>query len=81
MPSSSLPINETAKTGLITKATKREDPNVTIKVMGRFLINFPTTPGQNKRGKKGASVVKVPANTGKNTSPAAYLAAFTIPSS
>jgi len=34
-------------------------------------------PGQNNKGTNGASVVSVPANTGTNTSPAAYLAAST----
>ena len=31
-------------------------------------------PGQNNKGKKGANVVMVPANTGTNTSPAAIFA-------
>ena len=31
-------------------------------------------PGQNNKGKNGASVVNVPANTGINTSPAAIMA-------
>ena len=37
-------------------------------------MNLPIIPGQNNNGKKGASVVMVPANTGINTSPAAILA-------
>ena len=37
---------------------------------------FPISPGQNKRGKNGASVVSVPASTGINISPAAALAAI-----
>ena len=41
-------------------------------------MNFPIVPCQNANGKNGASVVKVPDKTGKNTSPAASLAAFMI---
>ncbi|MCY1521779.1 hypothetical protein D9M68_566060 [compost metagenome] len=47
-------------------------------VTGRKNINLPIIPGQNKSGAKGASVVNVPENTGRKTSPAAILAAFTI---
>ena len=49
-----------------------------IKVTGKKYMNFPTTPCQNANGKKGARVVKVPENTGRKTSPAAFLAALTI---
>ena len=35
-------------------------------------------PGQNAKGINGAKVVIVPLNTGKNTSPAAFLAAVLI---
>ena len=41
-------------------------------------MNFPTIPGQNARGKKGARVVSVPERMGRKTSPAACLAAVTI---
>ena len=41
-------------------------------------MNFPMMPGQNSKGIKGANVVSVPAKTGTNTSPAAYLAASTL---
>ena len=37
-------------------------------------MNLPIIPGQKSSGKKGANVVKVPANTGMKTSPAAILA-------
>ena len=57
-------------------ATKREAPSVIMRVIGRFFMNLPITPGQNNNGKKGANVVSVPANTGRNTSPAANLAAW-----
>ena len=39
-------------------------------------MNLPIIPGQNKRGKNGASVVNVPARTGTKISPAAIFAAF-----
>ena len=37
-------------------------------------MNLPMIPGQNSKGKNGARVVSVPANTGINTSPAAIFA-------
>ena len=37
-------------------------------------MKLPTTPGQNARGKNGASVVRVPERIGTNTSPAANFA-------
>ena len=46
-----------------------------IKVTGRKNMNFPMIPGQKAKGTKGANVVMVPENTGRNTSPAALLAA------
>src|SRR5690349_18105784 len=59
-------------------ATINEADKVTINVTGKKYINSPIIPGQNNKGKKGANVVKVPDNTGKNTSPVATLAACTI---
>ncbi|MNZ61399.1 hypothetical protein D3C78_794950 [compost metagenome] len=41
-------------------------------------MNFPITPCQKANGINGASVVNVPDNTGKNTSPVAILAACLI---
>src|SRR6185312_10008194 len=49
-----------------------------ISVMGRKNIKWPITLFQNASGINGASVVIVPENTGKNTSPAAILAALAI---
>ena len=46
-----------------------------IKVTGRKCMKLPIMPFQNNKGTKGARVVKVPANTGRKTSPAAILAA------
>jgi hypothetical protein len=46
--------------------------------MGNPNIKLPMSPGQNASGIKGAKEVSVPLNTGKNTSPAAILAAFLI---
>ena len=41
-------------------------------------MNLPMMPGQNNSGTNGASVVNVPENTGKKTSPVACFAAFLI---
>ena len=43
-------------------------------MVGRYTMNLPIMPGQKSKGKKGASVVSVPASTGINTSPAAIRA-------
>ena len=40
-------------------------------------MNLPIRPGQNNKGKNGASVVSVPASTGIKISPAATFAAMT----
>ena len=45
-------------------------------MVGRYTINLPMIPGQNRSGKNGASVVTVPASTGIKTSPAAIFAAL-----
>ena len=55
-------------------ATISEAKRVIMRVIGINTINFPTTPGQNARGKNGASVVSVPERIGTNTSPAANFA-------
>jgi hypothetical protein len=49
-----------------------------MRVIGRKNINSPIIPSQKASGIKGANVVKVPAKTGKNTSPVADLAALII---
>ena len=59
----------------MTRATKRELERVTIRVMGRYFMNSPTIPVQNRRGLKAARVVKVEAMTGRATSPVALRAA------
>ncbi len=41
-------------------------------------MNLPINPFHKRRGKNGASVVNVPANTGSHTSPAASFAERTI---
>ncbi len=41
-------------------------------------MNLPIIPFQKSNGTNGASVVRVPLNTGKNTSPVAILAAILI---
>ena len=67
-------IKSTAKTGFIINATIKEAVKVKINMAGKYTMNLPIIPGQNNKGKNGASVVTVPANTGINTSPAAILA-------
>ncbi len=47
-----------------------------IKVIGRNFINSPIVPGQKASGTNGASTTSVPESTGRNTSPAAILAAL-----
>ena len=52
-------------TGLITKATKSEEPNVIISVIGRYFMNSPIIPGQKASGRKAAKVVAVDDIIGK----------------
>ena len=49
-----------------------------INVIGKYFMNSPTIPGQNNKGKNGEIVVKVPDNTGINTSDDANFTASTI---
>ena len=76
--SSSWFMKSTAKTGFMIKATTKEAARVKMSIVGRYIMNFPMIPGQKSNGKKGASVVTVPANTGINTSPAAIRAAMPV---
>ncbi len=66
------------KTGLITNATKSEEPNTMINVIGKNFINSPIIPGQNANGRKAANVVAVEAIIGMATSPTPYFAASTF---
>ena len=50
--------------GVKNNATASEADSVAIKVMGRYFMNSPTTPGQNKSGEKAAMRVAVAAITG-----------------
>ena len=59
-------------------ATTRDAARVKMSMVGKYTINLPIIPGQNNRGKNGASVVSVPASTGTKTSPAAILVAALI---
>ena len=52
------------RTELMISATKREEERVTIKVLGRKLINSPAIPGIKIKGKKAATVVIVDVVTG-----------------
>ena len=66
----------TAKTGLITKATNREEANTIIKVNGKNFINSPMIPGHNASGTKAATVVAVEEIIGQATSPTPSITAF-----
>ena len=68
-------INTAVKTGLITSATNSEEPSTIIRVMGKYCINSPMSPGQKASGAKAARVVPVEAIIGQATSPTPYLAA------
>jgi hypothetical protein len=46
------------------KATASDADNVAIKVIGRYFMNSPTTPGQNRSGENAATRVAVAAVTG-----------------
>ena len=58
-----------SKTGVITRATKSEDPNTIIRVIGKYCINSPIIPGHKASGTKAARVVAVEAMIGQATSP------------
>jgi hypothetical protein len=68
-------IYKAVNTGLMTKATNKEDPKTIIKVMGKYFINSPIIPGHNIRGTNAAKVVAVDAIIGHATSLTPRLAA------
>src|SRR5690554_4173596 len=72
---SSTPINLETNTELKNKATINEDPKTTERVIGKIIINEPTTPGQKPKGKKAATVVKVEMIMGNAISPTPCFAA------
>ncbi len=63
------------RTGLITRATSREELKAIIKVMGRNLINCPIICCQKSRGTNAPRVVRVEVITGQATSSVAAAAA------
>ena len=71
-------IKTEVKPGLITKATKSDELNTVIKVIGKYFMNSPKIPGQNAKGTKAARVVAVEAIIGIATSPAPSLAAVIL---
>src|SRR5689334_14210057 len=71
-------MNSAANTGFMMYATSSEASNAMISVMGKYFMKLPITPGQKASGMNGASTTSVPDNTGRNTSPAAILAALRI---
>src|SRR5690554_4126031 len=75
LSSFSIPINSEVSTGLITKATNREEDNTIIKVMGRNFMNSPIISSQKASGKNAESVVNVEVMMGQATSPTPSLAA------
>jgi hypothetical protein len=50
--------------GVKNSATASDADSVAIRVMGRYFMNSPTTPGQNRSGEKAAMRVAVAAITG-----------------
>ena len=56
---------ELPTTGTKRSAIKREDVKTQIKVIGRYFINSPASPGQKIKGIKAASVVAVEAIIGR----------------
>src|SRR5690554_3413631 len=62
-------------TGLITKATNKEEERTMIRVMGRNFINSPMISSQNASGKKADTVVNVEVIIGQATSPTPSFAA------
>jgi len=67
--------NIAASAGLMTIATNRDEERVIITALGKYPIHSPMMPGQNKRGKKAATVVSVEAVTACATSLVARIAA------
>ena len=73
---SSTLINKEVRTGLITKATKRDEDKTMIKVMGRNFINSPMMSSQKASGKNAERVVRVEVIIGQATSPTPSFAAL-----
>src|SRR5690606_22852290 len=69
-------INNEVRTGLITKATKRDEDKTMIKVMGRNFINSPMISSQKANGRNAERVVSVEVIIGHATSPTPSLAAL-----
>ena len=67
------------KTGVITKATNKEEPKTIISVIGKYCINSPIIPGHKARGTKAANVVAVEAIIGQATSPTPFFVASIAP--
>ena len=55
---------ELPTTGTKRSAIKREDVKTQIKVIGRYFMNSPASPGQKIKGRKAANVVAVEAIIG-----------------
>ncbi len=53
------------RVGTNTSAITSEADSVAMRVMGRYFMNSPTTPGQNSRGMNAARVVAVEAMMGQ----------------
>ena len=66
----------TAKTGLITNATNKEEARTIINVMGKNFINSPIIPGHKASGMNAATVVAVDDIIGQATSPTPSITAL-----
>src|SRR4030042_565871 len=71
-------MNIAPSAGFITIATKSEDERPIMTVMGRYFMNSPIIPVQNRSGKNAASVVRVEDTTAGPTSTVALTVACSL---
>ena len=72
---SSVDIYLDTNTELKKMATKSDEPSTTDKVIGKYFMNCPITPGHNPSGINAATVVAVEIIIGNAISPIPFLAA------
>ena len=75
---SSISIEPPVIAAFTTIATNNDAVKVTVKVIGKYFINFPIVPGHNANGKNAIKVVAVEAITGQAISPIPILEAVTL---
>ena len=72
---SSISIEPPVIAAFTTIATNKEADKVTVKVIGKYFINFPIVPGHKANGKNAIRVVAVDEITGQAISPIPILEA------